>query len=372
MNVQQVLLPGGGHAARFDPTAYISEQGVVAGLASNAGRQDPAAIRTNVGRIAESFRAMKRDQAGLPQAWLPAGEWAAYPGSKDALYGALLDNRIDDAAETLRDFWRNSLGLIVKEYATFEAMSEPQGEQRTRFLHNVVRNWLIWRELTSSPTMELATPAVGNPWGYAIEGTVVAPKACRYHLFARELSGMLAGHSRPTLVEIGGGYGGLAEFLMRRVPEVAWIDYDLPETAVIAAYFHLGARGSGNVVLYGEGSPPRSRADLAPGKSYVMPNYAIRELVAGSADAVVNMFSLSEVGAEPLAAYLERIRSVAAEWFVHHNMDRAGVINRGHERIPSSSFAAQLPELPLIATGFDPFHGLDGDYRWFIHRCART
>jgi putative sugar O-methyltransferase len=231
-----------------------------------------------------------------------------------------------------------------------------------------VRNWLIWKELTRKPTAELATPNVGNHWGYEIDGVIVAPKACRYHLLASELAGMTASVTAPVMVEIGGGYGGLAEFFFRLKPQAAWVDYDLPETAMIAAFFHMGARGADKVRLYGECATPRAKAELTPGHTYIMPNFAIREVGPRTADVVVNMFSLSEVGREPLDALLERIHVIAGEWFVHHNMDRAGVINRGFERIPASTFAIDPATLPRIATGFDPFHGPDGDYRWFLHR----
>ncbi|CAO3459946.1 hypothetical protein [Azospirillum largimobile] len=368
MNPYGPLLPGGGHGARFDPAPFATPGALSEGLAPCGSQPAGPAVLAMVERVAESYRAMKRDQAGLPSAWLPAGEWAIALRSRTDLYDALSEGRIEPAADILSGFWRNELAPIVKEYATHAALAAGDDEAARRFLHNVVRNWLIWRALTNAPTAALATPPVGNPWGCMIEGTVVAPKASRYHLMARELAGMVGSLSTPVVAEIGGGYGGLAEFFLRDQPHGVWLDYDLPETAVIAAFFHLGSRGGDRVDLYGEGPAPTRRDMLRPGHTYIMPNYAIRDLAPLSVDAAVNMFSLSEVGREPLAAYLERIETITAGWFVHHNMDRPGVVQHGHERIPASTFRLDPRALPLVATGFDPFHGPDGDYRWFIHR----
>ncbi|MEP3439264.1 MAG: putative sugar O-methyltransferase [Hoeflea sp.] len=362
------LLPGIDHSSRFDPAGHISDQVLTAGLAPVPPKQTDAELETLVERICESYIAAKRDQQGLSSEWMPEGEWSNHPIHDAAFRNALQTRSIEEAALTLRDFWRNSLALIVKEYASFEALSDPDSPMRQRFAHNIVRNWLITRELTGTDVEELATAPVGNPWGYEINGTVISPKACRYHLMSRDLRGMVGGLNAPLVGEIGGGYGGLTVDFMTRVPHAAWINYDLPETLAIYSYFVAGALSADRVVMYGETATPTDRGNIAPGTVAAMPNFAIRDLGPRSLDAVVNMFSLSEVGAKPLAAYVERIQTVADGWFVHHNMDRASVINRGHERIPASRFGINPDTLPLIATGFDPFHGLHGDYRWYIHR----
>lgn len=362
------LLPGTDHSSRFDPAGLISDDALSAGLQPTPSRQSDSERQALVERISESYIAAKRDQKGLSSEWLPEGEWSNHPIHDAAFRNALLTRSIEEAASILNNFWRNGLGLIVKEYASFDALSDPANPLRQRFMHNIVRNWLITRELTGAGVSDLATAPVGNPWGYMIDGTVISPKACRYHLMARDLRGMVGTEEAPLVAEIGGGYGGLTADFIGRNPHAAWANYDLPETLAIYAYFVGSALGSDRIVMYGEAAVPAHRGDVARGAVAAMPNFAIRNLQPRSVDAVVNMFSLSEVGEKPLAAYLERVHSVTDGWFVHHNMDRQGVINRGHARIPASSFAISQDTLPLVATGFDPFHGLHGDYRWYIHR----
>lgn len=361
-------LPGDGHAHRFDPTGLIDEAALERGLQPQAPKMSNAEHDDAVRRIAASYRAMRRDQEGLSPPWIADGEWAHHTIHRHDLFNALMEDRTGDSGAALRDFWRNDLGLIVKEYASFPKVQDKADPARDRFLHNMVRNWLLVKEFTGCKASDLATPAVGNPWGYEIDGTVIAPKAARYFLMATELKGMVGGQGAPVVGEIGAGYGGLAYAALSLAPHMAWVDYDLPETTVYAAYFLIGALGADRVKLYGESETPKAREDFAPGTVWILPNYALRDLADRSLDAMVNMFSLSEVGAAPLAAYLERIEAVTDGWFVHHNMDRPGVVSGGIERIPSSTFRLDPKALPLVSTGFDPFHGIDGDYRWFIHR----
>ena len=47
-------------------------------------------------------------------------------------------------------------------------------------------------------------------------------------------------------------------------------------------------------------------------------------------------------------------------------MDREGVVNRGHERIPASKFPIDPAVMKCVYKHLDLFHGHDGDYREFL------
>ena len=87
----------------------------------------------------------------------------------------------------------------------------------------------------------------------------------------------------------------------------------------------------------------------------------------GSADVVVNTFSLSEMPWETLGATLGEMTRVCGGYLLHHNMDRRGVVNRGSERTPASAFPIDEGKLRLLHKGFDLFHGREGDYREFLY-----
>jgi len=350
----------------FDRDPMIGETDGDAGLAD---RPDPRPYEARLAaaeRICLMYAAAKRDQADAPSAFLPAGEWVAYHEQFAAFHRRLLERDLPAVEAALRDFWRNDHGAIVKEYATFAQVRDRVEPRCGRFHRMVRRNWLVWRDVIGADPSALDVPPIGNPWGVVIDGRLVAPKAARYHALGVQIGGLVADRCAPTVVEIGAGYGGLAAFLLRDEPGLRWIDLDLPETLVYAAWHLLGAHADARVFLYGEGSMPDA---LEPGRfdAVLLPNHVIGALPDRAADVLVNTFSLSEVGPAALAAYLGEAARLTGGYFLHHNMNRAGVVNRGHERIPASSFDVDKSVLKLIARNFDLFHGQAGDYREYLY-----
>jgi hypothetical protein len=67
-------------------------------------------------------------------------------------------------------------------------------------------------------------------------------------------------------------------------------------------------------------------------------------------------------------AYLDEIGRLTKGYFLHNNMDRKGVINRGFERIPSSSYPIDVEKFILLSKSFDPFHAHFGDYKEFLYK----
>jgi hypothetical protein len=235
-----------------------------------------------------------------------------------------------------------------------------------RFQREVVRNFLIWREIFSCPISVLDVPNVGNPWGYLIEDQLVVPKATRFHAHAMTLQNLLSGISWPLVGEIGGGYGGMAYYLLRDAPNVTYLGFDLPETLALAAYYLLCCFPDCKVFLYGEGDLPLGE-NIKAHHAILLPNYSLPQLEDQSVDVFINTFSLSEVPWNTLEAYLGVIERTVRHYFLHNNMDRKGVVNRDYERIPSSSFPVDTRVLKLVYKHFDLFHGQAGDYREFLY-----
>src|SRR5688500_81113 len=71
-------------------------------------------------RLSAFFKVLKKNQLKAKSVWKPEGEWLDYNNEKDFFYHLLLEDRYQEADQILRNFWRNRLGLIVKEYAKFE------------------------------------------------------------------------------------------------------------------------------------------------------------------------------------------------------------------------------------------------------------
>jgi SAM-dependent methyltransferase len=366
-----VLTATAPHKPAFDPGALISDDALAAGLAHPDRAVDESVHTLAVERVCELYRRCAREREAVPEIYRPGGEWLVYINERRALYDAILAGDTVRAGDLLRGFWRNDLGAIVKEYASYDQLVAGEQPATDRFCRNVSRNYLIWQEIVGGDPATLDIPPVGEPWGYRIGGRVIAPKATRFHTLAVQIAELVRGTLSPSVLEVGAGYGGMAFYLLRDQPDVRYVDLDLPETLVIAAYYLLCALPDRRIVIHGESDAPLHDL-LGPGAPWfhavLLPNHAFPALPDGFADVTVNTFSLSEMPRPTLEENLRQIARTTRSFFLHHNMDRAGVVNRGAERIPASTFPIGRADFRLLHRGFDLFHGHDGDYREFLYR----
>ncbi len=355
----------------FDPEPLISEDALAAGLERRDEAVDERLHVEAVERACELYRRCARERGRVPDLYRPRGEWLAYLEERRALYDAILAGDTAAAGDLLRGFWRNELGTIVKEYATYRQLIAREQPRTRRFCHNVARNYLIWRNIVNADPAALDLPPVGQPWGYLIDGRIIAPKATRFHALAAQVAELARGGPAPTVIEIGAGYGGMACYLLRDMPAARYVDLDLPEILVLAAYSLICSLPGRRVLLHGESGSSLHDLLGAPSPSWhalLIPNHALPLLPASSADVTVNTFSFSEMPRATLAEYLRQVARTTRGLFLHHNMDRAGVVNRGFERIPASTFPIDPARFRLLHKGFDLFHGHDGDYREFLYQ----
>lgn len=350
-----------------DAAKLVSNESLELGLRERPSSIDPARHRHAVERVTKLFQAMKRDQPQADEVFQPGGEWAHYLSERQEFYDKLLTGDVEFCMGKLNNFWRNELGPIVKEYAKYEQLTNNETEFVERFQTNVTRNYLIWKEIYDGDISMLQVPQVGNPWGYQIDGQLVLPKATRFHALAKQLCDLTQDVDHAVVAEIGGGYGGAPYYLLRDRPHTTYIDFDLPETLVIAAYYLLSCFPDREIFLYGEGPMPDADS-LKQYSAVLLPNFELPKLADASVDVFFNSFSFSEVPFESLAEYLKQVQRVVKSYFLHNNMDRRGVVNRGYERIPASDYPVDPHIFKRLYKQFDLFHGKEGDYREFLYQ----
>jgi hypothetical protein len=334
------------------------------GLAPRRSAVDEAAHDAAVDRVIAMFQACAAAREHADPVFLPGGEWKAYIDERRTLYDAMLAGDRQTTSELLRTFWRNELGAIVKEYARFDQLESREEPSTSRFTERVARNYLIWRRFVGGAPSQLAIPNVGATWGLEIDGDLITPKACRFHALATQTRELLRSRDASTVVELGGGFGGFAHFLLRDSETVSYVNVDLPETLALAAYWLILSLPERRVTLFGE--PTWENAIAEPGAT-LLPNFAITRVPTASGGVFLNTFSLSEMPPDALARNCAEIERITSGFFLHHNVDRPGVVSRGSERTPASRFPIDPDRFALIATNADLFHAHDGDYREFLY-----
>jgi putative sugar O-methyltransferase len=350
------------HREEYAP--FVDPQALLRGLEERPDSATDAELAPTVERLCRFYRDLKAAQPKQPEIFQPGGEWRAYLESQAPLYAPFLQGDVPAASRALRNFWRNDYGAIVKQYAGHAQLVKSE-EDRTRFTDWMARDYMLWKNLFHADPKELAVPLVGNPWGYYVGDVLIAPKALRYHVLACQIRNLTVDVKRPVVAELGAGYGGTAHFLMRRDAPGAYVDFDLPEVLLIAAYYLTRTLPNRKVTLW----EPGLRLDAALQTSDVVlcPNWEIASLSAASVDVFLNTFSLSEMPLEVIREYLGHIERACRGYFLYNNMDREGVVNRGHERVPCSQYPISPTKFKTLYKRYDLFQerhsGRDGDYR---------
>jgi putative sugar O-methyltransferase len=325
--------------------------------------------------VQKFYCSIKSEQKLQPEIYQPAGEWREHVNIRMPHYAAFGDDSVERLADLLGNFWRNELGVLVKQYAGYSQLAGDEAK-RKQYAEAMAHDLMIWSNLYDEDPSVLEIPEVGHPWGYLWNGTLIGSKVMRYHALKTQIEGLTADVERPVVAEIGAGYGGMAQFLMKGKNPRLYIDFDLPETIAVAAYHLAKALPERRIYLH-EGGPVEWSRVLNEYDVLLMPNWSIDTLPDDSVDVFLNTFSLSEMSYEVVAQYLKRIASATRGYFYHNNMDRAGVVNEGHERTPASRYPIPKGSLKLIHRGYDLFQqkhsGRDGDYREFLYeRVSRT
>ncbi len=349
---------------------YLDLAALERGLQDNPDPSSETDCRPLLQELSTCYQRMVAERARQPAVFQPGGEWQVHVRNRSDFYRDLEQGDLGAAWRWLQNFWRNPLGVIVKQYATFERL-KADPDARQHFARLMARDYVIWSHLFHEPPAVLAVPNVGNPWGYWVDDVIIAPKAMRYHALATQARQVLADVDRPVIAEIGAGYGGVAHFLGRQDRKLVYVDFDLPETLILAAYYLKRTLPHRRVRLLAS-AEELTAATLAEADIVLAPNWALPRLPDTSVDLFLNTFSLSEMPMPTIEEYVRQIARTCRGYFLHNNMDRAGVINAGSERVPCSRFPIPDGAFKLLYRRYDLFQdrhfGRDGDYREMLYQ----
>jgi hypothetical protein len=177
----------------------------------------------------------------------------------------------------------------------------------------------LWKSRTGGrfALANLTPPNIGNPFGALIDGIFVRHSSEDQHYCAHRIIDLLGPAEAPVVAEIGGGFGGMACFLMRDRPGVTYLNFDLPETIALASYYLLSAFPDAKATLYGEAE--LGEETVRNSRFILMPGFAMPQLPADSVDVAFNARILSDLSASSLREYLVEITRTTRSYFLHLN-----------------------------------------------------
>ena len=301
---------------RSDPRYQL--QNVTKGFASRIDHSGDD--RELLDRICTAYSKAVEHQQTAPERYQPSIWWRQVRKTSLAPVIHALENRDIHALKRMYDnFFRDacSAGLI--------AMTEDMpGEYRGGSIKNLQRHFYLgdtlscidyWKERTADrfSLTELAGPDIGNPFGVIVDSTLVRIGAPYQHYCAYRLSSLLDSESA-TIAEIGGGFGGMAYYLLRNRQQLTYLDFDLPETIALASYFLMKAFPSRAFLLYGEKNLTQEvipRTDVV-----LMPLFALEEIQPASVDVIFSSHAMSEVLPEFMTDYFATVARITKEHFL--------------------------------------------------------
>ncbi|NQW15912.1 MAG: putative sugar O-methyltransferase [Chloroflexi bacterium] len=128
---------------------------------------------------------------------------------------------------------------------------------------------------------------------------------------------------RPSVLEIGAGWGGFAYQVKTLFPNTTYVIADLPLMMLYSATYLKVAFPEAKMVFYQDPS------DLADTKLWesadfvFLPHYAIDELPAGKTDLAVNICSFMEMSNAQVSHYVNQLRSLECSLIYSLNRDRS-------------------------------------------------
>jgi hypothetical protein len=225
-----------------------------------------------------------------------------------------------------RNFFRDSCadGLIAAPYGLSKAyLGSKMNRMHRRFcLGDALYVIDYWTKQTGSSISlrDLAGPEIGNPFGILLEGTLVRTGAPYQHYSAHKILSYLD-HGAGTVTEIGGGFGGMAYYLLRDHPGLKYLDFDLPESIALASYYLLKAFPKRNFLLYGEKD---LTAEVIAGADVVlMPLFEMEKAQPRSVDLVFSSHAVSDISSEAMDDVLNMIARVTKRYFLNIGQGKA-------------------------------------------------
>lgn len=305
-------------------------------------RTAPGASLDEIEKIAHHYRQWKIAQADADSVYQVSREWLPiYEKYMGEVMQALQENQVEKLKIMYEGFFRDPLstglhGLhfdMVDTYMNPDVPASPEAIKK--YLEGCAfnaRNFLL--SCPGTNISKLVRPAVGNPYSYTIEGHVIFPGADYHYTFSEKISILLRNKISPTILELGGGFGGMAYYCLRDIPNVKYICVDLPENSALQAYFLKSHFPDKKIRLLGENFPPNDFDAL------IIPNFSIESLEENSISLFFNSYSLAEMSLEAIEKYINIASKITGDYIYH--------LNHSFWEVSADNFKIDLDKFQLL------------------------
>ncbi len=329
---------------RFSGDARFNLQIVEQGFAPRpTGAADDAAL---LRRICDAWSKAAEQQAAVSEAFQPHAWWrVTQERNLEPARRALAAYDFDSLRGMYRNLFRDrcSAGVCGLPLSRVDASSPVSKSSKELHLIDALHRIDHWRTRTGGrfDIADLKPPDIGNPFGIVLDGVLVRSGSEDQHYCAHRIIDLLPSLEGSVVAEIGGGFGGMAYYLIRDRPGTTYLNFDLPETIALASYYLLSAFPDAKATLYGEA--PLDPETLRSSRVILMPAFAMPQVPAGSVDVAFNARILSDLSPVSLHTYLAEIARTTRGHILHLNRTQGSLA-------ADAWFAANAPNFKLLET----------------------
>jgi putative sugar O-methyltransferase len=295
-------------------------------------------------RISSAYIKASHDLPTYPEIFRPSNEWLpVYKQSYLEIIQALEKCDVSAIDKIYRNFWRETcsrglVGLPVNMNLSYFG-KKISFTHKALYLNDSIHRFNLWNKLLNHrySVDSLISPLIGNPYGYFIDGKFIKAGADYQHYYAIRINNLLDEKQGKTVVaEIGGGFGGMAYYLIRDAKNLTYLDFDLPENLALTSYYLLKAFPEKKVLLYGEAG--LEGANLADYDIVLMPSFQLDKLPEGTCDLIFNSYSLAEMSPQTINHYVLRSAKLIKEGgcFFHVNHTKQSLVSARDFPIPDN------------------------------------
>jgi putative sugar O-methyltransferase len=266
---------------------------------------------------------------------------------------ALLTRDIDRLRKMYRNFFRDpcSSGLLGVPNGMSNAYfgGSIKDIYRRFYLGHVLYRIDYWTKQTDGrfALSDLKGPLVGNPFGVMIDGTFVRVGAEYAHYCAHRVDSLFDS-KKVVVAEIGGGFGGMAYYLLRDRAKVTYLDFDTPESIALTAYYLMKSFPKLTFLLHGEAD--LTEKTLAHADVMLMPAFSLADMPAKSVDATFSSHGMSDFSSEATIEYLDNIIRMTCGSFLY-------IGNRRANKSISDQISREYEFFKLAETRSSGWHG---------------
>ena len=288
-----------------------------------------------------------------------SGEWIYIDEKKrhDFVYALQSNNELLLAENLVNFFVDNS------SYGIITPASSELNESSLNVILDDIDAAIEFGGLNDFDAIKLSSGSSGNPFGLLLEDDgIIQLDSPRHFYYSQLMDKILSRSNKKSIIEIGGGFGGLVKIFRTFNMENTYYIIDLIETGIIAYYFLKKSNVPVEIVT----SYP---LDAKPGVVYIIPTNIYKEIKYSDVGLVVNFNSFSEMSIPVVDEYFDWIQKIIDPDLILHQNSNFLLFpeSERHVEYLADDFPVDDKKYDLLSKFISPFHGGGGRYRIYSY-----